>query len=341
MNVMKRLAFGAIILPAVLGAQAVKLFGSVRGDRQSPVEGATARLTGGETRTTRGDGRFQFDRLTPGRYILTITAIGYQPQSIELELGRDTTVNVLLSRATVVLDTVRIRPRSIRVKGMAVDAKTGESILHGSAILYPGGKLVGAKNGSFTFDNVSPGPTMIVVEALEHRPAAVQFVLEGDTTIRILMSIDSVAIRMMAVGAKRLASRSKASPVPVSSIGRDDIQSLGTNVGEIVSRLLYENSVEVREYPPAEDGCFFLDDVKVSRGMYAAMDASEVERIEVFRRVGGDAPSINAPKRKFQARNFGARMVRVYTKRFAVTVPARDLMPRIVYMQAGLGVVCH
>jgi hypothetical protein len=34
-------------------------------------------------------------------------------------------------------------------------------------------------------------------------------------------------------------------------------------------------------------------------------------------------------------------MVRVYTKRFAVTVPARDLLPRIVYMQAGLGTVCH
>jgi hypothetical protein len=340
---MRLFLISAILLPAALSAQAVKLSGNVRGDLQSPVEGATARLTGGETRTTRGDGRFQFDRLTPGRYILTVTAIGYQPYSIALELGRDTTVAIALSRSTVVLDTMRIRPGALRIRGEAVDQKTGESVLHVDAILYPGGKIVGARSGSFRFDSLSPGPTMVVVEGLEHVPAAVRFDLRRDTTIRIAMPTDSVAIRMMAVGAKRLASRSNASPVPMKALGRDDIPRMGNVVGEIVSRMLFEDPMEVRKaYLPAEDGCFFLDDVKVSRAMYDALDPSEVERIEVFRRVGGDPPSINAPKRQFRARNFsGARMVRVYTKRFAVTVPARDLLPRIVYMQAGLGTVCH
>jgi hypothetical protein len=333
---------GLMLLPAVLGGQAVSLAGQIRGEGQAPLQGATMRLTGGETRTTNRDGRFRFEQLTPGRYILAVTAIGYEPRSIELILDRgETAIAVALTRSAVMLDTVLVRPAAIRIRGTAVDSASGETILHASAILYPGARVVRAKGGEFKFDSVPPGPAMIVVEGLEHVPTALHLDATRDTSVTVGMAVDSVAIRMMAAGAKRLASRLTAASLPMTALNRTDIARQNVSVGDIVSRLLYENPMEVRKnFASAEDGCFFLDDKKVSRQMYEGMDATEIERIEILRRAGAETPNLNTP-RTSQMRNFGdARMVRVYTKRFAVTLPSRDPLPRIVYVRSGLGFVC-
>jgi hypothetical protein len=334
------LTFLATILPAALAAQSVTLSGVVR-DNQQPIQGATARLSGGETRTTGRDGRFRFEQITPGRYIVTVTAIGFQPHSIEVNLGRDTAITVSLARSAVLLDTIQVRPGAVRIKGTAIDSASGKAIENASAVLYPGARIVRAKNGTFTLDTVPAGPVMIVVEGLEHVPTALRLDAVRDTSITIRMAVDSTAIRMMAVGAKRLASRLTAASFPMTAINRDDIARQVATVGEIVARLLFENPNEARKtYGPAEDGCYFLDDVKVSRAVYEGMDAGTIERIEILRRAGAETPNLNTP-RTYQMRNFGdARMVRVYTKRYAATVPARGQLPRIVYIRSGLGFVC-
>src|SRR3954464_3633107 len=222
-RLMRLLAGGASLAFAVtLSAQTVRVSGRVLEEgRGTPVGGATVRLTGSTARLTDSTGQFQFGDVVPGRYIVTVSSIGYRLRTVELNVTRDTSVVFQLTRRVVSLDTVVVRPKYLRIKGTAVDSASGDNLLQAQATLYPGSRFIGAQSGTFIFDSVSPGPITIVVEGAEPLPVRVEFDASRDTAFRVKMGIDSVSLKMIALQVMRLQQRAQETPYTLRSFNRD------------------------------------------------------------------------------------------------------------------------
>ena len=338
------LTAGIVCAANLAGAQAVRLSGTVVDERQTPIDGVTVRLSSDVSTRTTADGRFQFVDVIPGNYVVTVTAIGYRLQSIPITVSRDTSLSVALARSAVTLDTVVVRPRSLRVKITAVDSASGDFLLQAQARVYPGDRPASASSGVFLFEDLAPGPTTVVFEAFEHLPRQIYLNLSRDTTFTVTLGIDPVALRMTAAQVKRLEGRSRSIAMPTTSINRDDIaRERSTTVEELLTRRLYEDPGAMRRgaAASADAGCFFLDDIKVARGVFDAMTPDLIERVEIYRQAGGGGEVPSFRDRGKAERNFGGvLMIRVYTKRYVATLPRHKILPRASYAGNGLRATC-
>jgi hypothetical protein len=339
-----RVACCALLFAAATAtAQTARVSGRVFEEgRGTPVPNATVRLNGAPDQVTDSLGRFEFTQVSPGRYIFAIAAIGYRFRAVEATIERDTTLLVGMTRRVTTLDTMVVRPGGVRIRGMAVDSASGDPLIQAQAILYPGGKLVGAVSGTFSFDSVAPGPVTIIVEGAEHLPIRVEMDVDRDTSFHVKMGVDSVSLRMIAAQVRRLEQRTHAVPMPSKSLNRDAIAGEGaTNLNELILRRAYEDPVAVRASfsNPPDSGCYFVDDTKVPRAVLAGMVPELVERIEIYRSAGGPPPSMVG--RKTSNRNFGGvLMVRVYTKRYVAALPRQQNLSKVVYMNTGTRPTC-
>jgi hypothetical protein len=330
------------MLAAIAQAQTVRISGTIVDERQLPIQGATVRLTGDTATTTLSDGRFTFANVIPGRHVLTVSSMGFGFRSIDVTITRDTSLSIVMTRRTVTLDTVVVRPRSLRIKATAVDSASGDFLLQAQGILYPGSLSASAVSGVIVFDSVSPGSVTIVFEALEHLPARIELNVNRDTIFRVAMGVDSVALRMTALQVKRLEQRTHSISMPTTSLNRDAIKrEEAATLHELLTRRAFEDPQAARrtfEVPP-DAGCYFVDDVKVSRGVFDGMLPELIERVEIFRSAGPPAPKLSG--RTKGERNFGSvQMFRVYTKRYVATLPRQRNLPRIQFSGTGLKPSC-
>lgn len=101
------------LAPALLAAQVAALTGSVFSDSlHTAIAAAEVRLPQlDRATTTNAAGEFRFDSLPPGRYLLTVRALGFAPRSDSVDIadGRATRREFLLRPMAVALDTVRTR----------------------------------------------------------------------------------------------------------------------------------------------------------------------------------------------------------------------------------------
>jgi hypothetical protein len=329
-----------LVAPSAI-AQTVRVSGVVLDERRSPVPGATLRLVGDVSTTSAANGRFEFANVIPGHYALTVTSVGYELRTLDLTIGRDTALTVVMTRRTITLDTMIVRPRNLRIKATAVDSATGDFLLQAQAILYPGARFASAVSGVFVFDSVSSGATTLVVEALEHLPARIELDVARDTTFRVALGIDSIALKMTALQVKRLEQRSHSVSMPTTSLNRDAIRREGvTNLHELLVRRSLEDPFLAKQtFVNAPDaGCYFVDDKKVSRAVFEGMIPELIERIEIYRSPGGPSPSFRP--RPGNRNTSPVQMVRVYTKRYVSTLPRQQHLQRIVYMGTGLKPTC-
>ena len=324
-----QVAAGAMLLVAASAhAQLARVSGRVIEEgRGTPVGGVTVRISGETAQVTDSLGRFQFLDVVPGRYIITAASIGFRFRTIELSVAGDTTLAIAMTRRIVSLDTMVVRPRYVRIKGTAVDSVSGDALLQAQATLYPGGQFVGARTGVFVFDSVPPGPVTIIVEGLEHMPTKVELDVQRDTSFRVKMGIDSVALRMIAMQVKRLDARAQVLAMPRTTLNRDLIgREPTTTIGDLILRKTYEDPAGVHLVPSKmpDESCFFLDDNKVAREVYETLAPELIERVEIYRSPGAIR---------------GSRMIRVYTKRYVATLPRQQTLPRVLYMP-GTRVAC-
>jgi hypothetical protein len=95
----------AWLAAAPASAQLARVEGTVtNGETGEPLSGATIQLESeGETRrmASDGGGRFAFDRLGPGRYVVTASFVGYHPARDEAEVGLGETAKQLALRIVV------------------------------------------------------------------------------------------------------------------------------------------------------------------------------------------------------------------------------------------------
>lgn len=323
MSLIKRLVVLALLsLPAAAIAQSVRVNGTVVNERLEPIRGATVRLTGADSSITTGPaGTFLFEGIFPSGMILTVSAPGYDFRSIPLSPG-NTTLTVTMKSGITTLDKMIVRPKGVRIKGQVVDEKTGDALLFARVSIFPEGKTVVASNvGDFRFDSIQ-GTVTIVAEAIEHLPVQLQLNPSRDTTIKLRMPIDSVAIRMISQQVVRLSKRSQSTPLPIKQFGNKDIQreARGT-VGELIDRLnLSRPGRYARNLQSADEACVFYDDRKIAPGVLDAMYPEVIERVEIYRR--------------------GA-MIRVYSKAYVMSLVGQQLLRGIKYIQMPNGtVVC-
>ena len=100
MKLLRIIVGAGLLLPAVAGAA---IFGSVRGlvhdPQHRPVEGAQVRVQAvnsqwSEAAATTSMGEFQFNRVPAGRYLLTVSAPGFQTQTMKVAVNSGGAVNV-------------------------------------------------------------------------------------------------------------------------------------------------------------------------------------------------------------------------------------------------------
>jgi hypothetical protein len=308
--------------PAVLMAQGARVNGTVVNERLEPIRGATLRLTGADSSLTTGpSGTFQFEGIFPSGMILTVSAPGYEFRSIPLSPG-NTTLTITMKSSITTLDKMVIRPKGVRVKGQVVDDRTGEALLFARVSLFPDGRTVDASNvGDFRFDSIQ-GPVTIVAEAMEHLPVQIQLNPSRDTTIKLRMRIDSVAVRMIAQQVTRLQKRSQAVPHTLKYADSERIQNEArTSIAEMVDKLLIRPmNRRTLTGQSANDACVFYDDKKIPPGMLLGIYPELVERVEVYAR--------------------GA-MIRVYSKRYVMALTAQGELRKVLYLNAGMRPVCE
>jgi len=289
--------------------------------------GAIVRLTGSDTTMTTGpSGTFSFAGVIAGRVILTVAAPAYEFRSIPLELAADTVLTITMRLRTTSLDPMLVRPGSVKIKGSVLDSASGDAILFAQVTLFPQGSYVEASNsGRFTLDKVPTGPVMLVAEAVEHLPRTIQFDARRDTTVTMRLAIDSVAIRMKDRQVMRLNDRSYSQPYMIRSYNRQAIEQEGqAMLGYVIDRMMVKSPSSqernARNVKSADEGCYFLDDKKV---VFAVLDGQYpelVERVEIY---GGGA------------------MIRVYTKRYVLSLAGQPLLKKVTYIPTGMSVICE
>jgi hypothetical protein len=318
---LKRLAMLLLLGGVSASAQAVRVNGTVVNERLQPISGATLRLTGADSMLTTGpSGTFQFEGIFPNGMILTVSAPGFEFRSIPLSPG-NTTLTITMKSSITTLDPMIVRPKGFRVKGQVVDAKSGDALLFARVTLYPKAIAVDASNvGDFRFDSIM-GPVTIVAEAVEHLPVQVQVNPSRDTSIKIRMPTDSVAVRMVAQQVTRLHKRSLAVPHNLKYADHEMIQrEARTSIADMVDKLLIRPmNRRSMNSASAEDGCVFYDDKKIPPAMLLGIYPELIERVEVYARGG---------------------MIRVYSKRYVMSLMGQDQLRKVLYLPIGTHPVC-
>lgn len=327
-----RLFFAGFVLPALLpgagGAQDITVVGIVlEREGSTRIGRATVSITDAPPVFTGEDGAFRITGLAPGPHTLRVDALGYRGEVMTLDLSADTALVVHLDPDPLLLDSLLVRAGTITIKGKVFDAHTGQPVLFAQASIQPGFPPVGAVSGEFTLRRVPMGRAVeVVVEAVEYLPARFALITEADTSLNVALEPDSVGIRIIGQQVQKLEARANAVPFAMTVIDREYLEGFpGWTAYEILEFRLRMVRYSRNPFGMTQGGttrqCIFIDDVQqVDIAVLWSLWSGEVERVEIYDRGG---------------------MVRVYTKRYVVSLLGRTPDP-MVYNRTGLmGPVCR
>lgn len=304
-----------------LFAQRVTVSGVVVEQSDStPIAEAGIRLSDTPLAITDERGRFDIPGVAPGRYVLSVEALGYVAREIELDLRADTTLRIELIPDPI--DVEGLVVEGVTIRGNLRDAESGLRLLTGRVTLQPDARSVTTTNGRFTLKQVARGSdVMLVAEAMEHLPTRVEFVVDNDTTVDIMMAVDSVALRLLDRQAQRIARRAESMPWSVNELERDDIRRVRVpSIGELVRRQLPPGVADWK-YPYVGGGhCIMLDDSPVQFAVLLGVPAELIERVEIYGQSG--------------------RLISVYSKRYVASLMGKPALPPIRYSENGMSTVC-
>jgi hypothetical protein len=196
-------------------------------------------------------------------------------------------------------------------------------LLHAQATVYPGGLSDGARNGEFTIGNVPAGDSVtVVVEGVERLPVRITFLATRDTTLEVSLGVDSVALRMTAKQIERLAARARTIPHSVDELNGDAIRNSGSGtMDELLRRRLPTSMFSSRPpYAPVGPMCILYNDREVSWFALQGMEPAQIERVEVY--------------------GFRAKMIRVYSRPYVISLMRREKLPPMFLGDYGMGRVC-
>jgi hypothetical protein len=258
---------------------------------------------------------------------------------MEVVIRADTVLSVEMDPDPILLDSLLVRTGDITIRGEILDARTGLRVLYAQVTVQPDFSTVGALSGEFRVRKVPIGRAVtVLVEAVEYLPARIALITEADTSLTIELRPDPVGIRIIAQQAEKLEARSRGQPYARRVLGKDRLALLPSwTMYEVVDREMrmggrsWERNRGGRRRASDVGGsrgqdlnrpnCLFIDDAKQLHPSFLwGLWPGEVGRVEIYD---------------------GGGMVRVYTKRYLVSLLGKDPKP-MFYSKGGLmGPTCY
>jgi Carboxypeptidase regulatory-like domain len=287
----RAVAFAALLFAAASAASAQISIGGrvVESGTGQRIAGATVEIRSVGGTTTDDQGEFRFTGVQPGRYALTVTAIGYLANERALIAARDTTLEIELEVRPIALDTLGVTDRRITVKGIVEEAGTGLELIDVDVSLADRTTRTDAI-GRFRFSRVPVGPDVgISIRGFGYLPVDTLLQPERDTTLHVVLRPDPVAQRMIARQVERIEQRGHGRRTLVMpALDREDLLRLINITAYDVVRIRYGQFL-------SRVACIMIDDVQKYNGLeelYLLLP-DRLQRIEVL---------------------FDGKMLRIYTR---------------------------
>jgi hypothetical protein len=279
---------------------------------RSGIAGAAVNGPGLPQTLTQADGRFTIT-VPRGERTFTISAPGYHTRELSLVVRRDTSLIIELEPQPFQLESLTVRARTITVRGVLTDQTTGKTIFDADVIVA--GTREGSSNliGSFKVRRVPAGtPVNVEARAIGYLPFTSTMTIDRDTTMRIALAPDPLAMRMLEQQVQRLEVRTRGLPFARDTWTRADLERYPiSTVADLLRTRFRRTSVP----------CLFIDDQDRSFGSEEIIKTylvDELDRIEVIDR---------------------GTMVRMYTRRYIMRLTAEKKLPPVVLVKA-LSIMC-
>lgn len=240
-------------------AQQVTIRGSVVDEANGEGLGTATLKIGDRTLITDAAGRFRISGVMSGNYEIVVTALGYRPLSTTLAVHADTAVVFALTPAPIQLDPLTVQARHITVRGQLVEPDHGVGVID-TEVRMGSEKSRTDLLGRFRFSRVPAGvPTLLSAPAFGYLPVEIVVEADRDTTIKVVLAHDSVALRMIQEQLSLIDIRSEDRRYKhFGGLKRDDLLK-GRNSGTFIDLLqnLAGTSVISRI------GCIVIDEKEV------------------------------------------------------------------------------
>jgi hypothetical protein len=162
-----------------------RIHGLVVRDGKAPVPGARVEVPGQDPVVTRADGSFSVEKVPPGPVAMTVTAAGFKSraESVTVSPGAELQLTVTLEAPT--------GPGKIRGTAFAAPPQQGgaRTPLADVTIQGPRGAVRAAADGTFTLDEVGPGPVQLKATLKGFKPAeeVVSVPPEGEAAVELTL----------------------------------------------------------------------------------------------------------------------------------------------------------
>lgn len=198
MQTVRKVACAAIA--ALIAIPAVHAQGDIRGratdEAGAPVVDVQLILSPGDRRAlSEDDGSFVFLQLKPGSYTIDVRRIGYQPQTVKLDVGARATASPVIKLVAIprVLDSIRVSEKAngLRYTGVVLDERSAP--MEGAIVMVPGKarELRTDANGRFSAEGFGPGTVIARVRKLGYVPQLHTVMIENS-------KVDSIRMKRLA-----------------------------------------------------------------------------------------------------------------------------------------------
>jgi hypothetical protein len=293
----------AIITFAVSSARAQgtgDIRGRVADEAGVPVVDVQIELAPGARRAlSEDDGTFVFAQVKPGSYTLQIRRIGYQPQTVKIDVGARATASPAITLVAIprVLDSIRVseRANALRYTGTVLDERSAP--IEGAIVMVAGKarELRTDADGRFSVDGFSVGSVVVRVRKLGFAPQlhALQMVNSKIDTVRMKRLVQSLSpVEVMAQSGfgkdtfayRDLDQRMRWKSEKAYVISREEFAEQGTT--DLATAIRFSGTggrFGGTLSHPMPNGCIIINGVRALRDWpLTAFYADEVEAVEVY-----------------------------------------------------------
>ncbi len=302
MQTVRKVACAAIA--ALIAIPAVHAQGDIRGratdEAGAPVVDVQLILSPGDRRAlSEDDGSFVFLQLKPGSYTIDVRRIGYQPQTVKLDVGARATASPVIKLVAIprVLDSIRVSEKAngLRYTGVVLDERSAP--MEGAIVMVPGKarELRTDANGRFSAEGFGPGTVIARVRKLGYVPQLHTVMIENSKVDSIRMkrlaqNLTPVQVTIQSGFGKDtfayrdLDQRMRWKTEQSYVVSREEFAEQGTT--DLTNAIRY--STTGGRYGgtlshPMPDGCIIINGERALKDWpLTAFHADEVESVEVY-----------------------------------------------------------
>jgi hypothetical protein len=269
-------------------------------DAGAPVVDAQIELNpGGRRALSEDDGGFSFTQVKAGSYTLQIRRIGYQPQTVKVDVGANATASPAIALVAIprILDSIRVSEKAngLRYTGTVIDERSAP--IEGAIVMVPGKarEIRTDASGRFSVEGFGVGTVIARVRKIGYAPQlhSLQLVNSKSDSIRmkpLTRTLSTIEVTAQSGFGKdtfayreldqRMRWKSEKSYV----VSREEFDQQGTT--DLANAIRY--SVTGGRYGGTlshamPDGCVIINgDHALKDWPLTAFFADEVETVEVY-----------------------------------------------------------